>query len=220
MEASLRAALALRCHRIDVFYLIGIPHQTHQSVLDTVTYCGYLFQIMDKRLSCFISPVGPFVDPGSRAFEDPELFGYRFFARTLEEHRQLLVQPSWESILNYETTSMTRAQLVDATYDAAERLNALKLQYGRIPRRRGMRVAQRIQEARELRRRIAEHDGQLEADLRGEVARFSQSTVCDKRELFWPRRLINFRIGEILRIAYRHYFPSPAGLPAEPCRQD
>jgi hypothetical protein len=59
MEAALHAALALRCHRIDVFYLIGIPHQTHQSVLDTVTYCEHLFRTTDKRLSCFISPVGP-----------------------------------------------------------------------------------------------------------------------------------------------------------------
>ncbi|MGA8109884.1 MAG: TIGR04190 family B12-binding domain/radical SAM domain protein [Acidobacteriaceae bacterium] len=209
-EKSLEAILALRCSRLDVFYLIGIPHQSHQSVMDTVAYCGRLFGMSDKRLSCFISPVGPFVDPGSRAFEDPEAFGYRFFARTLEEHRQLLVQPSWESILNYETDAMTRAQLVDATYDAAERLNELKLEYGRVTRRRGTRVAQRIQEARELRRRIAEHDGRLEADLKGEVARFSQSTVCDKRELFWPRRLINFRVGEILRIALRHYFPRAA----------
>jgi B12-binding domain/radical SAM domain protein len=214
-EASLDAALALRCSRIDVFYLIGIPHQSHQSVMDTVTYCGHLFGTYDKRLSCFISPVGPFVDPGSRAFEDPEAFGYRFFARTLEEHRQLLVQPSWESILNYETDAMTRAQLVDATYDAAERLNELKLEYGRVTRRRGMRVAHRIREARELRRRIANHDGRLEADLKGEVARFSQSTVCDKKELFWPRRLINFRIGEILRIGLRHYFPRAVNTTTE-----
>lgn len=206
-ENSLAAALALRCNRIDVFYLIGIPYQSYSSVMDTVTYCEHLFRISDERLSCFISPVGPFVDPGSRAFEDPESFGYRFFARTLEEHRQLLVQPSWESILNYETDAMTRAQLVDATYDAAERLNELKLAYGRVTRRRGQRVARRIREARELRRRIAEHDGRLEAELKGQVARFSQSTVCDKRELFWPRRLINFRIGEILRIGLRHYFP-------------
>lgn len=214
-EASLEAALALRCSRVDVFYLIGIPHQSYQSVMDTVGYCEHLFRTSDKRLSCFISPVGPFVDPGSRAFENPEAFGYRFFARTLEEHRQLLVQPSWESILNYETDAMTRGQLVDATYDAAVRLNELKLEYGRVSRRRGMQVARRIREARELRQRVAEHDGRLEADLKGEVARFSQSTVCDKRELFWPRRLINFRMGEILRIAYRHYFPNSARNAAE-----
>jgi B12-binding domain/radical SAM domain protein len=215
LEESLEVAQALRCSRIDVFYLIGIPHQSYQSVMDTVTYCEHLFGISDKRLSCFISPVGPFVDPGSRAFEAPEAFGYRFFARTLEEHRQLLVQPSWESILNYETDAMTRAQLVDATYDAAERLNELKLAWGRVSGRRAMQVAKRIREARDLRRRIADHDGQLEAKLKGEVARFSQSTVCDKRELFWPRRLINFRIGEILRIGYRHYFPNAVRTAAE-----
>ena len=76
--------------------------------------------------------MGPFADPGSRSFEEPEKFGFHLFAHTLEEHRQLLVQSSWERILNYETKWMTRAQLVDATYDAAERLNELKMTYGRM----------------------------------------------------------------------------------------
>ena len=215
LEAALAQALALRCSRIDVFFLVGIPHQTAQSVDDTVTYCERLFRISDRRLSCFIAPVGPFVDPGSRVFENPELFGYRLFARTLEEHRQQLVQPSWESILNYETNSMTRRELVDATYDAAERLNQLKLNYGRIDLRRGARVAARIREARSLRNRLAAQQPGTAAPLGllGEVARFSQSTVCDKRELFWPRRLINFRIGEILRIGWRHVFARPAPPP-------
>jgi hypothetical protein len=102
--------------------------------------------------------MGPFSDPGSRAFEGPERFGYRLFARTLEEHRRLLVQPTWEHILNYETRWMTRAQLVDATYDAAERLNALKVRYGRLSRRRGRAVARRIAAARALRVRL---DAQL-----------------------------------------------------------
>jgi len=29
--------------------------------------------------------------------------------------------------------------------------------------------------------------------------------VCDKRELFWPRRLFNFRIAEITRILVRYF---------------
>jgi len=29
--------------------------------------------------------------------------------------------------------------------------------------------------------------------LMGEISRFSIGTVCDKRELFWPRRVINLR---------------------------
>jgi len=208
-EQVLSEALRLRCSRLDVFFMIGMPSQTYQSVQDTISYCEHLFSFSDRRLSCFISPMGPFVDPGSRVFQNPEAFGFRLFARSLEEHRQLLVQPSWEAILNYETRWMSRADLVDATYDAAERLNELKLKYGRITRRRGQQVAGRIKAARELRRRLSAteiqpQDGQLmDADLKGDIARFSESTVCDKRELFWPRHLINFRLLEICRIGLR-----------------
>jgi hypothetical protein len=86
--------------------------------------------------------------------------------------------------------------------------------YGRISRKRGSKVAQSIAEARALRVRIgAEQDkpGEITSTvLKGEINRFSVSTVCDKRELFWPRRLFNFRIREILRIVWRYYFaPAP-----------
>ncbi len=223
MEAFLREALKLRCHRVDVFFMIGLPAQTAASVAATIDYCEHLFQLGDHRLSCFISPMGPFADPGSRSFEEPERFGYTLFAHTLEEHRQLLVQPTWERILNYETRWMTRAQLVDATYDAAERLNALKVRYGRIRPGRGASVARAIAEARALRLRIdAEHplqDPLASRRLKGEIRRFSISTVCDKRELFWPRRIFNFRITEILRILWRCYL-SPAPRQEDPFPPD
>jgi len=210
MEALFKEALRLRCIRIDIFFMIGLPAQTTASVRDTVEYCGHLFELGDKRLSCFISPMGPFIDPGSRGFEEPERFGYRLFAHTLEEHRQLLIQPTWEHILNYETRWMTRRELVDATYDAAERLNELKVQHGRLSRHRGRRVARNIDAARSLRSRldagIAHGEaGATAAALKGEISRFSISTVCDKRELFWPRRLFNFRIAEITRILARYF---------------
>jgi B12-binding domain/radical SAM domain protein len=209
MEALIKEALRLRCIRIDIFFMIGLPAQTTASVRDTVEYCGHLFELGDRRLSCFISPMGPFIDPGSRGFEEPERFGYRLFARTLEEHRRLLIQPTWEHILNYETKWMTRRELVDATYDAAEHLNELKVLHGRLSLRRGRRVARNIAAARSLRSRldagIADGDaGATAAALKGEISRFSISTVCDKRELFWPRRLFNFRIAEITRILTRY----------------
>jgi len=197
MEESLRETMKLRCTRIDVFFMIGLPRQTYKNVMETIDYCEHLFQMSDRRLSCFISPMGPFLDPGSRVFEEPEKFGYKLFARTLEEHRKLLVQPTWEKILSYETEWMTRAELVDATYDSGERLNQLKIQYGRISKRRGETVAERIRSARALRKQLAEHG--TSAALQGEIDTFSQSTVCDKRELFWSRHLINFKVTEILR---------------------
>jgi B12-binding domain/radical SAM domain protein len=205
-ESFLTEALTLRCHRIDVFFMIGLPAQTVESVRQTVAYCERLLQMGDRRLSCFISPMGPFVDPGSRIFEEPARFGYRLFARTLEEHRRLLLQPSWEQILNYETQWMSRAQLVDATYDAAEELNELKRRYGRISARRAREVARRIAEARRLRTRLSGQnlelgDSSAVTQLQGEISRFSISTVCDKQELMWPRHLVNFHLLEVLRIA-------------------
>lgn len=206
LEAFLQEVLRLRCTRLDIFFMIGLPQQTYASVLDTIAYCEYLLKSADKRLSCFISPMGPFIDPGSRGFEDPERFGYKLFARTLEEHRQLLIQPTWESILNYETKWMTRRELVDATYDAAERLNDLKMQYGRLSRRRGRAVAKRIRAARKLRARMdVSNDNSLDTaalkKLEGDISKFSISTVCDKRELFWQRHVINFHLDEIYKIS-------------------
>jgi len=208
MEQMVQEALRLRCARLDVFFMIGLPGQTLESVHGTVDYCERLFELGDRRLSCYISPMGPFLDPGSRGFEEPERFGYRLFARTLEDHRQLLVQPTWERILNYETKWMTRRELVDATYDAAERLNELKIRHGRISTRRGRKVAANIAAARALRARLEAtlaNGGDPDADpaLRGEISRFSMSTVCDKRELFSRPRLSQFRIAEVLRILAR-----------------
>lgn len=211
MEEVIRIALTLRCHRLDLFFMIGLPGQNKGSVMQTIDYCERLFTTYGRRLSCFISPMGPFLDPGSFCFEDARACGYRLFAHTLAEHRQLLVQPSWKRILNYETDWMTRDELVESTYVAAERLNQLKMTHGRISRRRGLETAQRIERARELETRLScRENGGLDAAsrqmLRGEIHEFSVSTVCDKQELFWRRHLCNFRWGEIARIVVDELF--------------
>lgn len=206
MESVISEALSLNCHRIDVFFMIGLPQQSAQSVSETIDYCDYLYSISDRRLGSFISPMGPFLDPGSRGFEDPDRFGYTLFAHTLEEHRQLLTQPSWKHILNFETQWMTRDELVDATYDAAERLNAIKMKHGRIGKKRGTQIAGRVERARELKARLdalqegSDRDRQSLQHLYGEINEFSVSTVCDKRELFWKRHVVNFRLSAIAKV--------------------
>ena len=193
----------------------------------TVNYSEQLFKTSDSRLSCFISPMGPFVDPGSRCFEDPERYGYRLFARTLEEHRNLLVRPSWELILNYETRWMSRVELVDVTYDAAKTLNSLKLKYGRISPSHGREVAERIERAKRLndQLRLSAADqakGSREESrlLLGEVHAFSVSTVCDKRELFWRNHPLNFKWQRLVRIALTFFCSvllEKLRLSAKPC---
>ena len=98
----------------------------------------------DGRLAPFISPLAPFLDPGSRGFENPEEHGYHLFARTLEEHRRLLVAPSWKYVLNYETRWMSRHQLVDVTYAAGKRLNRIKAEYGLVPAQQAAATERRI----------------------------------------------------------------------------
>ena len=101
---------------------------------------------------------------------------------------------------------MSREELVDVTYDAAEALNSLKLKYGRIESGRGQEVAARINRARGLKDRLRLVNADLtllnptERDvLLGESHDFSVSTVCDKRELFWRNHPVNFRWMRILR---------------------
>ncbi len=193
MERTIADALDVGAKRLDVFFMAGLPQQTAESVLGTIDYCEDLLSRFGKdgRLAPFISPLAPFLDPGSRGYENPDEHGYHLFAHTLEEHRRLLVQPSWKYVLNYETRWMNRHQLVDATYAAGRRLNRIKAEYGLVPMEQAQATEERIDRATRL---IAEIDQLMVtttpeqfaremARLRPEVEQTNMSTVCDKREL-------------------------------------
>ncbi len=210
LEATMEYALEAGCHRLDVFFMIGLPKQDYQSVMGTVEYCNYLMQRFnagdEKRLFPFISPLAPFLDPGSLVFEVPEAYGYRFFHRTLEEHRQALVQPSWKYVLNYETQWMTRDQIVDSTYQAGLRLNRLKAQYGLIDPALAEVTEKRILRAMELIERVDEIMGIADEDqrqsllaaLKPAIDGANLSTVCDKRELELPvGRLLKLNVPKV-----------------------
>jgi B12-binding domain/radical SAM domain protein len=210
LEAGIAAILALRCENLDMFFMVGLPGQSYGNVMEMVDAIEGLFTRHDRRLSAFITPMGPFIDPGSDGFEGAEAQGYRIRARTLAEHRALLDQQrDWESFLNYSTDDMTRAEIVSATYDGAERLNAIKLKYGRIAPAQAAAVAARMAAARGLRQRLGEAgEGALDPDvhraLMGEIRAYSEATVNDKAELFPPGAFLrNFRLGGILRLLAR-----------------
>jgi B12-binding domain/radical SAM domain protein len=209
MESAIESILATRCEQLDLFYMIGLPGQTFRSVIETTGEIARLFRRFDRRLSAFITPMGPFIDPGSDGFEEAERHGYVIRARTLAEHRHLLEQRDWESILNYETRWMTRSEIVDATYEAAERLNDLKEHYGRITSRVAAGVRGRLVAAKSIRHRLAAAgeeplDPQMHRLLAGEIRAFSDGTINDKTELFPPGAFLrNFRISGIARFLAR-----------------
>jgi len=195
IEATFESALRNNCRKIDIFFMTGIPKQSYEDAVSAVDYCRFLLDKFqgDKRLCFFIAPLAPFLDPGCQAFENPEKFGYRQFCRTLEEHRQALTQPSWKYILSYETDSMTRDEIVDSTYEAALRLNKLKMEYNLIDPGLFADIEYRIQMAKEI---IWDIDliMQLPESARKEhltgmrlkVEAVNKATLCGKDELKWP----------------------------------
>ena len=213
LERSIENAIELGCKRVDVFFMIGLPGQTSQSVSQTIGYCEELLEKYGRNGSAkihpYISPLAPFLDPGSQAFENPQRYGYRLFYKTLEEHRQALLQPSWKYMLNYETEWMSRDELVTSTYDAAFELNRLKAKYGLLKQKEAEKIEVRIKEAKELIRRIDRivsiQDKKLQEQKMVELTnRFDQlgsSTICGKKELRWPTRLVRFNLLKVLQAA-------------------
>ncbi len=195
VEETVKAALKNGCSRFDLYFMTGIPTQTAESVRETADYVKHLYAAVgnDPRLLCFISPMAPFLDPGSRAFDNPEAHGYTLRAKTLEQHRERMVLPSWKHIMNYESASMSPDDMVEATYDAGLALNRIKADAGIIDQVTAARTEARVAEARVAMRRIDDilagpaetHDLGLWA-LKEEFDRLSESTVCEKTELNWP----------------------------------
>ncbi len=209
IEESIEAALAVGARRFDLFFMIGLSQQTPASALATVDYCRSLLKRFDDgRLIPFTSPLAPFLDPGSRAYEEPERFGYLRHAATLEDHRRLLLQPTWKHILSYETRWMDRDALAEVTYEAGFRLNRLKQEFGIVSPEKAAETEARIGQARALMQEIEGLVARLEGDdlqralldLKPRIDRANTSTVCDKAELDVPVGPIPFRLLNLTKI--------------------
>ena len=201
LERFIEDALELGCKRVDLFFMIGLPKQTPESVRDTIRYCEALLARYGRgRVRPFISPLAPFLDPGSRAFEDPQRYGYRLFHRTLEEHRLALLSPSWKYTLNYETEWMSRDELVSSTYEAALELNRLKATHGLLDREVADRIDQRIKLEEAIMGELddilsIEDESGREEMIRAIFRRFDSVgpyTICAEDEMNWPTRFLRF----------------------------
>lgn len=195
IERTLPAAFENGCSRLDLFFMTGLPQQTRESAMDTARGAKRLWDCVrsDDHLFIYDSPFAPFVDPGSRAFEEPEKWGYRLRARTLEDHRKLLDSPSWKHVLSYETEWMTRDDIAETSYDAAIVLTDAQLASGRITEEGAKARNERTETARRIMHTIdealaigdeEERDRRLWA-IKEEGVRLMDSTITDKNDLDW-----------------------------------
>lgn len=191
LEFFISNALKLGCKRIDVFFIIGLPEQTEEKIKQTINYCSYLLE--KYRIHPYIAPLAPFLDPGSFLFEHPEEYGYKLFYKTLEEHRNALLNPSLKYILNYETKWLSREQIVNLTYQSALKLNELKLKFKLIPQKVAAKIEKQIREALDI---LSNGNSKI-----GKI-----STIYVQKELEWPTGFLNFRILNILRDIFIKFY--------------
>jgi B12-binding domain/radical SAM domain protein len=187
LEQAIELLVNSSCQRIDLFFMVGLPRQSYASVMASVAYCGELLERYGAsgKLLPMIAPLAPFVDPGSRIFEQPEAMGYRLIYRTLAEHRRAMLLPSWKQRLNYETDWMSRDEIVDATYDGAAALVALKQRHGLVTAADAAEIQAHIARSRAVIARL-DQGGEITPPLAEEIHQLNRlDALCGKHELDW-----------------------------------
>jgi B12-binding domain/radical SAM domain protein len=208
LERNIGWALEAGCKKLDVFFMIGLPGQTRDSVLETVDYCAYLLRNFGPRLNPFIGPLAPFIDPGCPFFRQPDRYGIRLIHRTLEDYAQAALSPHWRDMLGYETRWMSRQDIVDVTYEALLELNALKSKNGLLSPKRAALNERRLRDTVSLLKLVDDILELPDAGMRRreleklseECRRLRQRLYLPKEELMWPLTGSRFRMLNILRI--------------------
>jgi B12-binding domain/radical SAM domain protein len=205
IENTMQAALDNGCQNIDLFYMVGLPEQTYEDAVGCVEYAEHLLEdIDDERILPFVAPYAPFLDPGSPAFENAEQYGFSIHADSLEDYRQLLLEPSWKRMLSYETDHLSRDDIADATYEAARGMSKLKYEHGLLEEETYQTMVDRIDTSEELVSRVdevyentpdEERDAALESlfEEYSEFEDFGENSIAGADELWWPSE--GFRNG-------------------------
>jgi clorobiocin biosynthesis protein CloN6 len=132
--------------------------------------------------------MAPFLDVGSRFFEEPDAHGYRIFHRTLEEHRQALVAPVWHERLNYCTDWLSRRDIQEVSYEAIAELVRVKGEIGLLPGSWCKAVLSSIEQTKCLLAEIehAVKTGGLDCDLKRQIAAYNRKILAFSSDQIVP----------------------------------
>ena len=75
LEKSIGLARQYGSKKFDVYFSIGLPFQTKEDVLKDISYSERIikeYSTPEMPVYAFISPLAPFLDPGSLFYEMPE----------------------------------------------------------------------------------------------------------------------------------------------------
>ncbi len=192
MEDWIEMALGEGVKGVYVWFFIGMPRQTPESVMRTVAYSRRLMDRFahETRVVPTLTPMAPFLDPGSRFFEEPEKHGYRVFFRGLSEHVAALEEPRWNYRLNYETRWLSRKQFLPLVYDALGSMTRHKMETGRLSPADGAAALDRLERSRAL---TEEYDAVLREDRRAPAG--LRKAIVD-----WNRKVLTYSTDAIVQV--------------------
>jgi B12-binding domain/radical SAM domain protein len=208
LEKNITWALEAGTERLDLFFMIGLPGQTRNSVMETVDYCGELLRQFGPRVNPSIGPLAPFIDPACPFFRHPERYGYHLIHKSLNDYIEASYSPHWRDLLGYETRWLSRQDIVDVTYEALLAMNAIKAKNGIISPEHAASNDRRLKDTISLLKMVDDIMNIGDTNLRllelekvhKESQQLAQQLYLPKEELMWPVTGSRFKRINILRI--------------------
>jgi clorobiocin biosynthesis protein CloN6 len=173
-------ALIDNVHSFEIYFMLGLPKQTAESIRGTVEYCEHLLRKYEgKRVTPFVCPMLPFLDPGSEIYDNAEKWGYSIFHTTVDDHVRALQSMNWKDRLNYETIWLSKEELVNTSYEAVRALTLLKRKYGRLPEGIANGIVNLIDKTRALLAEIDAYQDMPDGEAKEEVGRGIRQKISE-----------------------------------------
>ncbi|GBC74777.1 Hopanoid C-3 methylase [archaeon HR06] len=120
--------------KLTPFFMTGLGEEDEESRRETRALCEEICRINTKYLKIreWFNPVfGPMIllDPGSLAFDYPELYGYKLIFKNFKDYYEGLSLPSWHQWISYETKNYSRRDLAKNMLEDLEFVLDLKERY-------------------------------------------------------------------------------------------
>lgn len=112
-----------------MWFQVGNALDSKETLDQTVDFCEKSLK-MSSNIYPFISPLAPYIDPGSLAFEFPERYGYSVIHKNLKEQITGFSKPTWNYYINYKTKNITPRENIHLSYEYIKKLENIKFQNG------------------------------------------------------------------------------------------
>ncbi len=148
LEESINSAKEEGCRKFDVYFTLGISQQSESEFWKDVKYAKQLMinhAGKEMNVYSFISPLTPFIDPGSLIYEKPERYGFHITARTIDQYYDLLdTGRSWVDFLNYYNEWMDAKTIERLTYESEIEMIKTRMDIGLTEKKQGERIIENI----------------------------------------------------------------------------